>query len=211
MNLDNIRRYRTEILWWEICSLMHDIGKLSDWFLFYRQNWHRTPGGYFKDPHDHEWLDKDELLALTEFSGLKKFFETGIQVGEPRVGGELSVRNAVHNHVEPTEGLTKLLKGGDAADSRYDRNNPLFGCEQTDHSDPNNAPEMYRSNVFGYESPKTRVYRGRFKPGDGVQRPERLPGGEGILDRARRAALLEFAACFGALRRRQETRGSLLG
>ena len=61
-----IKSFRDEILWWEICCLMHDVGKLSDEFLFYRQHWHRMPEGWLNgDPHDHDWFSHDELQERT--------------------------------------------------------------------------------------------------------------------------------------------------
>ena len=40
MTLEELAGHRREILRWEVAGLMHDIGKLSDEFLYYRQNWH---------------------------------------------------------------------------------------------------------------------------------------------------------------------------
>lgn len=195
MTLSELVHFRPEILWWEICGLLHDIGKLSDLFLLYRQNWHRTQGAYFTDPHDHSWFDRDGLLSRAEFRELNAFFQPPIPIRERFLEGQLSVRNAVHNHTDPNDALTRLLKGGDAADSRYDRNYPLFGCEQTKYRVPG-APgdpdvELFRGNVFGCENRnRTLVQRGKFKPWrhDGDQ--EQLEAG--ALDRARRQLYLEL-------------------
>jgi hypothetical protein len=32
MTLDDLAQHRAETLWWEICGLLHDVGKLSDKF-----------------------------------------------------------------------------------------------------------------------------------------------------------------------------------
>jgi len=152
--------YRNEILWWEICCYLHDIGKLSSQFLDYRRRWHKLENGYAqKDPHDHDWLEKDELLAnrragMPWLGELREWFRKQI----PEMEFPLSIEISVHEHIGPSDNeYIKLLKAGDANDSAYDRNNPLFGCEQTNHADPDCGPEMYRSNVFGYEGPENRA------------------------------------------------------
>ncbi len=151
--LQTIRDRRQEILWWEFCCLLHDIGKLSSDFLRYRQTWHAQPGGYArKDPHDHNWLERDTILQK-EFPELLSFFKRNI-VSSPL--GTISVERAVHCHINPNDGLLAILNAGDSIDARYDRNNPLAGCEQTDHSRPLASlecvpPPIFRGNVFGRE------------------------------------------------------------
>ena len=187
--------YRAEILWWEICCLLHDIGKLSDEFLFYRQHWHRMPAGYLDgDLHDHEWLTHDSLLDH-EFPSLKTLFETPIKVLRSSLSGTLSAQHAAHDHVgDPLDDLARILKLADGLDARDDRNNPLIGCEQTNHADPDKTPEIFRSNVFGYEGDRMRVPRGRFqiaRSGDGRFREalwnnKSTHTTEGLLHRTRR-------------------------
>ena len=197
MTLDELKKHRSEILGWEICCLLHDIGKLSDEFLFYRQNWHRMKEGYSKrDPHEHDWLSKDDILQRSKFSELKRFFGTRlIPASEQRVNGVLSVAHAVHNHTKDgVDALILLLKTADSADSEYDRNNPLIGCEQTDHAHDDQRPDLYRSNVFGYEGEEKRVYRGEFHTPDGIDgKPCRVK--DGILTRAREEFYREVAGC----------------
>lgn len=161
MKLDGLRQHRGEVLWWELCALLHDIGKLSRAFLEYRQRWHREKGGYLeKDPHEHEWLDSEhERLLREKFPKLNALFREPLKPwSETVASGQLTVINAVHNHIrnEKREELVELLRMGDRTDSRYDRNYPLFGCEQTGYGVAE-LPPMYRSNVFGYESERTRV------------------------------------------------------
>src|SRR4051812_44285319 len=171
MILDNLKECRNEVLWWEFCCLLHDIGKLSDEFLHYRQVWHSLRNGYAsKDPHDHDWFSKDSLLKEPEFEALLQFFKTEL-VSSKLVGntGKLSVENSVLNHIDPANDnlLCQILRRGDGIDSRYDRNNPLAGCEQTLYGESpiedrlQRLPEMYRSNVFGKE---TVVQRGVVEP-----------------------------------------------
>jgi hypothetical protein len=170
--LDKIKQHRQEILWWEFCGLLHDIGKLSQDFITYRQTWHAVPGGWAaEDPHEHNWFSKKDHLLQNQFPALYKFFQTELIDSCPR--GTLSVENAVDNHlsgIDPkcnaADGdkrssgqenlLLKFLKGGDGLDARYDRNNPLLGCEQTDHSKSleelqSNPPPVFKGNVFGLE------------------------------------------------------------
>lgn len=178
MTLDDLGQFRNEVLWWEICSILHDVGKLSDEFLWYRQHWHRMKQGYWnRDPHDHGWLRTDaEKAALvppeknlgdsilnSEFAALRKFF--GERLTESKLSGAvLSVERAVHCHIDPPKDdvALQLLKRGDGLDSRYDRNSPLAGCEQTNFADASALPEIYRSDVFGYE-PNTPIRRGIFE------------------------------------------------
>jgi hypothetical protein len=160
MNIrDILANHRNEILWWEICSILHDIGKLSDKFIYYRQKWHTMDQGWEnRDPHDHEWLDKHEtLLAL--FPALKDFFDREFSSA---LTGKLSVRSAVHGHAgDPgNDELLLFLKLGDGIDSQYDRNNPLIGAEQTNHADNDRATPVFGSNVFGYEGERTRIVPG---------------------------------------------------
>ncbi len=143
-------------------------------------------GGYSeKDPHDHDWFEKDKILK--EFPALEKFFTNPIAVPAIKgIHGELSVKNAVHNHiVELTAAneLCQLLQVADGMDSRYDRNNPLLGCEQTTYNHAPGArlseiipklPEMYRGNVFGYERPVRRGTLDLAKADEADKAGERL-------------------------------------
>jgi len=68
---------RQAILFIELAGLLHDIGKLSEAFLVYRKTWHKDPKGYDNDPHDHDFLDKED----TKFQGLiPPGFETKIPI-----------------------------------------------------------------------------------------------------------------------------------
>ena len=188
--LDEKHKYREEVLWWEICSILHDVGKLSDDFVKYRKTWQGEEQGWEKkDPHDQAWLNwqdpkspdgpdgnieraKDKLIQ--QFPGLEKFFHRRITTSEL---GAVSVVNAVHNHMKAQDCLTQLLKLGDGIDSIYDRNNPLIGCEQTER--------VFRSNVFGYESGRTEwqdgsLDRERYELYDELQKL--LCGGRPIQD-----------------------------
>jgi len=139
---------REEVLWWEICSLLHDVGKLSGLFLKYRQEWQFIENGYGEDPHDNGWLDRDPLLIGARPHPIKKEFERAI-LDTPR--GVVSIIRSIHKHTKPEWPLEKLLNYGDGVDSMTDRNNPLFGCEQTNGTRPFQPVPQFRSNVFGYE------------------------------------------------------------
>jgi hypothetical protein len=200
---------RDEILWWEFCSLMHDIGKLSDEFLLYRQVWHALPEGYAKkDPHDDRWLERDSLLDKEEFKGLNTFFCKLLWTTDKNgPSGQISVENAVHNHMAPGDDneFCQILNTADAVDSRYDRNSPLIGCEQTAHKAGvkvgellRELPEIFRSNIFGHE---TAVRRGEvdklpdgfFKKGHTHPKEDRPAfSSPGELHEARRDFYLEL-------------------
>lgn len=147
---ERIREHRLEILWWEFCCLLHDIGKLSDDFVRYRQTWHAVRGGYARgDPHDHDWLGRDGMLA-EEFRKLKLFFEAEL-IENPVVSGQVSVANAVNHHIAPKDELGRLLQQGDGIDSAQDRNFPLLAYEQTSYG-AGLPPRVFRGNVFGHET-----------------------------------------------------------
>lgn len=165
-SIATLKEYRYEVLWWEICSILHDIGKLSYDFHDYRQNWWSR--GWGTDPHDHNWLTRDKLIP----SGLRKFFESAIPLANRKVPGILSVKEAVHEHTNrhSTSRLVKILAAGDGTDSRYDRNNPLISNEQTSWDGSTHPP--YRANVYGHERKvdlpsldptRTRFYGGLWK------------------------------------------------
>lgn len=141
-----LKEHRLEVLWWEICSILHDIGKLSSKFHEYRQTWETV--GWGNDPHDHGWLTNDTLIPKE----LRNFFENAIPKIFPK-HGTLSVIESVHQHTnDKTENrLVKILTIGDATDSRYDRNNPLISNEQTSWDGSIHPP--YRGNVYGREHP----------------------------------------------------------
>lgn len=152
MTLDDLARWREQVLRWEFCALLHDVGKLSGKFLDYRRSWHLDAEGYWKDPHDTGWVGDgaaqaalDPLAACEEYAELFKAFRA------PLDGAGFSVRSAVDEHTAPKDDFGRLLKAADGVDSRDDRNNPLAGCEQTNHAAPDSRAAVYRSNVFGWE------------------------------------------------------------
>ncbi len=145
-SIAKLKKRRLEVLWWEFCSILHDIGKLSYDFHDYRQNWWWI--GWGEDPHDHNWLDADGLIPAK----LNEFFRNPIPGVEAKCGGTLSVIEAVHQHTnwKSTNRLIEILRIGDSTDSRYDRNNPLISNEQS--SWDKQLQPAYRSNVYGHES-----------------------------------------------------------
>ncbi len=169
MDFERLKEYRGEILWWEICGLLHDIGKLSAQFLEYRATWQQKERGYAdRDPHDQCWFNRDPLFEVragggaAKFSDLRKFFGDEIPV-KRSLEGRLSAQDAAHGHIsdQTWDGhqLLYLLKRGDGSDSRIDRNNPLFGCEQKPPAGTTgDAWPRFRSNVFGYEGERMRVF-----------------------------------------------------
>ncbi len=144
----------------ELCSLFHDMGKLSMAFLKYRRTWYAdsNPDAYNKDPHDHDFLDqhetpefKNKYSILLEQMSQEITFAIGCSE-------RFSPKRVMSSHVAPSPHIVyeQALKAADALDSAIDRNNPLPAGEQCDHSKPPQENEIlrsfYRSNVFGYES-----------------------------------------------------------
>lgn len=138
--LNKLKRNSNQILFIEVAGLLHDIGKLSEVFLKYRQTWQSDPHGYDKDPHDHLYFENHEKkLIPPDFS--KKIESGECGKDEPN----FSIKESVHSHVEPGPGalLNMALKAADGVDAAIDRNNPLWSAEQ--------KGTIFRSNVFGYE------------------------------------------------------------
>lgn len=143
--LDKLLKNRNSILFIELAGLLHDIGKLSKAFLEYRQEWQSRPNGYYEDPHDHNYLDREVFKDLIPLAFTNKEIKDigGFDFGEP----DFSIEKAVHFHVDPPDGslITKMLKTADGVDAAIDRNNPLWSAEQK-------TGNIFRSNVFGYET-----------------------------------------------------------
>lgn len=140
--LNKLKTNCNQILFLELAGLLHDIGKLSEVFLKYRQTWQSDPGGYDKDPHDHLYFENHEVFKELIPPDFFKKIESGeCSKDEPN----FSIKEAVHSHVEPGSGalLNMALKAADGVDSAIDRNNPLWSAEQ--------KGTIFRSNVFGYE------------------------------------------------------------
>ena len=120
---DKSAAWRQEIVWWEICSILHDIGKLSADFHRYRQIWMSLPEGWnTRDPHDHNWLQHDR--ELDKVPALRSFFKNPIPgltlAPAPAAGPKLlSVIEAVDRHSSGSSSrLVKLLQLGDRIDAR---------------------------------------------------------------------------------------------
>jgi hypothetical protein len=159
---------RNWILKGELCSLLHDLGKLSKTFIEYRQTWYSRIGGWNDDPHEHDFLTrhdqyamrtpKSKLIEALECPQLfpmmgkaESFYPLDIMTSHPKGYKDF---NTVYEHA---------LKAGDSLDSAHQRNNPLFSAEQTERrgdTDKDLAYPVFRSNVFGYESNETRLYPG---------------------------------------------------
>lgn len=147
---DELKNNRNQILFIELAGLLHDIGKLSQKFLHYRKTWQDDPEGWFKDPHEHEYLDEHEVFKdLIPDKFLCKISRIASPDGYDFGEKNFSIRKAVHDHhykdedKEKIGNITKMLKAADGKDAAIDRNNPLFSAEQKD--------TIYRSNVFGFE------------------------------------------------------------
>lgn len=153
-SLDTLKDNRNGILFIELAGLLHDIGKLSEAFLRYRQTWQADENGWWKDPHEHCYLDEHEVLR----SYIPKEFNITIEAlkcydfGEP----DFSIRKAVHDHYKDRKKialgpLIKTLQAADGKDAAIDRNNPLFSAEQKN--------DIYKSNVFGFEQDRKIEYK----------------------------------------------------
>jgi CRISPR-associated Csx11 family protein len=145
---------RPIILWAELGGLLHDIGKLSDEFYEYRQNWRSKDNGWDIDPHDHDFISNNDKI-LFRFSELKQLFDnklsktiSNLNILYPDfVDSSLKDQIDKHTHPDPSDLLTNLLKAADSKDAAIERNNPLFSADQTDFK------SLYDADVFGYEKP----------------------------------------------------------
>lgn len=149
--LKKLEENRKAILFLELAGLLHDIGKLSEDFLTYRETWQRDSKGegYWNDPHEHNYLDNEG----NEFRKLIPEEFTKVTIGSINAScfgeADFSIRKAIHDHhkkdeeIDESSLITKMLKAADGNDSAIDRNNPLFSAEQKD--------QIYRSSVFGFE------------------------------------------------------------
>lgn len=146
-HLDLLSKNRNQILFIELAGLLHDIGKLSKAFLEYRQKWQDDPHGWDNDPHNHDYLKKEIFKDLIPADFNKQIKDIKLPNGYDFCEPDFSIKNAVHLHTEPPKGalINYMLNAADGVDSAIDRNNPLWGNEQK-------TGNIYRSNVFGYET-----------------------------------------------------------
>ncbi len=141
----------------ELIALLHDLAKLTDEFIAYRQNWRADET--LKDPHEKhktilrkefksvmEVFEKKKCHGLTVFNVIdnhtKKSRQTVYQLQ-----CHLTVFNVIDNHTKGGNSFLNTIKSADALDAAYDRNNPLSSSEQSGDI------TVYKSTVFGYETP----------------------------------------------------------
>ncbi len=165
---ETLNEHRNWILKGEICSLFHDLGKLSKAFLEYRATWQADPDGWDKDPHEKGFLvqpEDEKGVPIKDKNG--KPFGPHETISSPIVdllkeaqkvtvcGNEVELQPAeimnTHCKPRPDNVFEQCLKAADGIDSAQDRNNPLFSNEQK------YKEYTYRSNVFGFESAETKV------------------------------------------------------
>ncbi len=152
---DNIGKHQHQIHWAEAAALFHDVGKLSKAFLEYRHKWRQMPNGWDADPHDHQFLKKDDLLRKGTYSHIKNWYEKELTIGTENV----SIRDVIHGHIDPDDYMQKkhgkpyksiflnMLKAADKKDASLDRNNPLFSSDQSDKD-----KRFFDTDVFGVEN-----------------------------------------------------------
>ncbi|MFQ5741065.1 MAG: hypothetical protein ACE5JX_18850 [Acidobacteriota bacterium] len=158
---------RDQVLRFEMLALLHDFGKLGPEFLNYRRGWRRRRKGYYKDPHTHLIAHKASSLLWPFRPKVpinKRLFNTFAKV-KCALGEE--TRATILQGVEGHEGggawWLNILRAADRLDSAIDRNNPLFGAEQTRPEmslwgrlsgwlkGAKSAGRQYRGTVFGFE------------------------------------------------------------
>jgi len=164
MGVSELRNGREWIRAGEVCSLLHDLGKLSSHFIHYRRTWHLDPRGYYNDPHDHDFLTRYDSENGEKYPQLFECMRKERNFPELDAGLEkFSPAQVMTTHSRGSVGSVYeyALKAGDGIDAACDRNNPLPVNEQTDRrlseSQLRRSAFVYRSNVFGYEGPETRV------------------------------------------------------
>ncbi len=164
MALSNLKTYKDWILRGEVCSLLHDVRKLSQDFVEYRQLWHAKKGNWQNDPHEKPFSTAAPEV-LTGFDSLLSELKTQFCLSRPGGVDELSPNSVIGSHVNPARGVYEYaLKRGDGLDAAQDRNNPLWSGEQTDRNRDESGNRcrgdfgtFYRSNVFGFEDAESPI------------------------------------------------------
>ncbi len=150
--IENIEKNKRLIFILELAGLLHDTGKLSSEFIYYRRRWQKKTG--MNDPHEDNFFDKDNLLSneylrplneclnkkISSYAGSTNIYRSGFQINTV-----ISLKNLMYQHTKPKDEIAQFLKLGDAVDTRDDRNNPLMVMEQT-------TEQTFGSTVFGYET-----------------------------------------------------------
>jgi|GEM_PF-5073461 len=148
---------KKDILRFEMMALLHDFGKLSRQFLEYRRGWRKDANGWKNDPHLNMVKNSEYVTGSTrEFPVSEDLFNIFQQIPDTVPSAEclkLTVEKILKYH-ENVRGCSivkkanklQMINAADGIDSAYDRNNPLFGSEQTD------ANPLRRSTAYGYES-----------------------------------------------------------
>jgi hypothetical protein len=156
--LKSLQHQQHIIFWLEFAGLLHDIGKLQNAFIKYRQNWQTTGEA---DPHESDFLGNgkgsDIKLKDVRFRDLHELFMRpfsrfcGTNEIASSNGTTLSMNQSIaelvklHSNPGPME-IAQMLHAADGKDSAEDRNNPLLVNEQ-------HGATVYKSTVFGYETP----------------------------------------------------------
>jgi hypothetical protein len=155
---ERLATHREWILNGEFCSLFHDLGKLSKKFIEYRQTWYSSEHGWSEDPHEHDFLNNDQIVSKYRMTNDALINSRSFQVPDERI----NIADVMNNHANKLGNLhtkyERALKVGDSLDSAHQRNNPLFSGEQTPRSrnrDEDLAYPVFKSDVFGYESDET--------------------------------------------------------
>jgi hypothetical protein len=154
--LDFLKSY----FYMEIEGLFHDIGKYTEDFVDYRQNWMTQKEGYKKDPHERfleneidGWSDsvkKDPFFHLATTLSKKEFqpfrFFPSEKPYNYRIADDINFNHKRSGKEIDLNNRCPFLHIADAFDAAYDRDNPLFRGEQTEG-------KTYLSTPFGHETP----------------------------------------------------------
>lgn len=168
LNLENINPAEKRlILWAEIGALLHDIGKLSNIFLEYRQGWQKCQaitdpeakaawGDHWhwgNDPHDHGFLEFDYAHGkLAAFGELWKCLsQKRFEDLRDGPGFTDTIKDLIDKHTEINpQPIISILKTSDIKDAADNRHDPLFSCDQLGN-------KVFIASPFGFEGEERRL------------------------------------------------------
>lgn len=91
---ERLATHREWILNGEFCSLFHDLGKLSKKFIEYRQTWYSSEHGWSEDPHEHDFLNNDQIVSKYRMTNDALINSRSFQVPDERI----NIADVMNNH-----------------------------------------------------------------------------------------------------------------
>jgi len=150
--IEKLKKYRSAIIYGEIGALIHDLGKLNDYFVKKQslegekdsrlQEYDHGDILEYDSDERHEYFSDDEILK-EKAEKLKKTLKNNIEVTYNDKSSDLySFIRDHHKNLSEQNAFIQLLSSSDAFDSEKDRGNA---------SDKQSICRTYYSNAFGHE------------------------------------------------------------